>query len=106
MQHEPVVNRPVRWEDFFQPVEKPPRPHAVPGFLPVDEEPRVAPAEEGGVPRAAGLTVFFAAVLAVLLLVVFFLGSTLGRLGAVVVLGLAAPVVLPGLRRRARQRTP
>ena len=106
MRHEPVVKRHPRWEDFFHPIEHPPA-EELPVYSPVRDESQLGPTEDldrqpDGVPHAVvGLTVFFAVVLAVLLFVVFFLGSTVGRIGALILLALAIPVVVSGLKRKA-----
>jgi Flp pilus assembly protein TadB len=57
-----------------------------------------------GVPHSiVGLTAFFAVMLAVLVVVVFFLGTTVSRIGAVLLVAFAVPVIVSGLKRKAER---
>ena len=84
-----------------------------PIFAPVRDDSHLGPTEDldrepDGVPHSVvGLTALFAVMLAMLVAAIFFLGSTLGRFSAVVLLLLAAPVLFKRLKRKAdRDRDP
>ena len=64
--------------------------------------------EPDGVPHAVvGMTAFFAIMLAILLLVLFVSGATVGHIAAAILLVLAVPVIVGGLKRKSdRDRDP
>ena len=75
---------------------------------PVRDDGHVGPTEDldrepDGVPHAVvGLTAFFAVVFAILLTVVFFfVGTTVGKLGAVLLLVFAVPILIGKLKKKS-----
>jgi Flp pilus assembly protein TadB len=95
-----------RWEDFFQPIEGPP-PEQATVHAPIRDDAQLGPTEDldrepDGVPHAVvGLTAFFAIILAILLLVLFVAGATVGHIAAAILLVLAVPVVVTNLKHKA-----
>src|SRR5262249_5101888 len=92
--------------DFFKPLDHPP-PQEIPVHAPVRDDAHLGPTEDldrapDGIPHAiVGLTAVFAVVLAVLLLFVFFIGTTTSRIGVVALAAIAVPVIISSLNRKA-----
>ena len=110
-QHRDEQYRP-QWDDFFRPIEGPP-PEAAEVHAPVRDESNIGPTEDldrepDGVPHGiVGMTAFFAILLAILLMVLFVTGATVGHVAAAILLLLAVPVVVTGLKRKSdRDRDP
>lgn len=60
--------------------------------------------EPDGVPHAVvGLTAFFSVMFALLCLSMFIIHSTVGKIGAVVMIGLAVPVLVGKLNKKAER---
>jgi hypothetical protein len=102
----------VEHHHFFQPIEPPP-PEDIPVHGPIRDDSHIGATEDldrepDGVPHSVvGFTALFAVVLAMLLVVLFFSGSTAGRVGAALLLLFAVPVVFGRLKRKAdRERDP
>ena len=99
------------WNDLFQPIELPPEDQPI--HAPIRDDNHLGPTEDldrepDGVPHAVvGLTALFAVMLATLLCVICFVGSTPGRIGATLLLVFAVPVLFGRLKRKAdRERDP
>jgi Flp pilus assembly protein TadB len=102
----------VERHHFFHPIEPPP-PEDIPVNAPIRDDSHIGATEDldrepDGVPHSVvGFTALFAVVLAMLLVVLFFSGSTTGRVGAALLLVFAVPVVFGRLKRKAdRERDP
>jgi hypothetical protein len=89
--------------------ESPPRPPEV-GHAPqhpVRDDAKLAPTEDldrqpDGVPHSVvGLTALFSVMLAMLVAFMFLTGSTVARIGAVVLAGIAIPMLVTMLRSKA-----
>jgi hypothetical protein len=99
------------WEEMFQPIDPPPP--DLPVYAPIRDDSHIGATEDldrepDGVPHAVvGLTALFAVMLATLLCVIFFVGSVPGRVGAILLLVFAVPVLFGRLKRKAdRERDP
>lgn len=94
------------WQDFFEPIEPPP-PESAEVHAPVRDDSAIGPTEDldrepDGVPHAVvGLTAFFSVMFALLVLCVFFIGSTVGKLGAIALLVLAVPLMVGKLKQKS-----
>jgi hypothetical protein len=94
------------WQDLFQPMEPPP-PEEIEVHSPVRDDSHLGLTEDldrepDGVPHAVvGLTAFFSVVFALLVLTMFFIHSTVGKVGAATLLVLAVPVLVKQLNKKA-----
>lgn len=108
MRPQEYVPRPHRhgWQDLFEPIEPPP-PESIEVHAPVRDDSHIGPTEDldrepDGVPHAVvGLTAFFSVIFALLVLCVFFIGSTVGKVGAVILLCCAVPLMVNRLKRKS-----
>ena len=95
-----------RWDDLFRPIPGPP-PEQAEIHSPVRDDAQLGLSEDldrepDGVPHAiVGMTAFFAVMLAILLLVLFVAGATVGHIAAAILLVLAVPVIVGGLKRKS-----
>jgi hypothetical protein len=96
------------WQDLFEPIDPPP-PEDVEINSPVRDDAHLGTTEDldrepDGVPHAVvGLTAFFSVMFALLVLCVFFIGSTVGKLGAILLLCLAVPLMISKLRTKSNR---
>lgn len=101
-------SRRTGWQEFFGPISRPP-PEDAEIFSPVRDDAKTAVSEDldrspDGVPHAVvGLTAFFSVVFAVLVLTMFFIHSSVGKVGAALLLVLAVPVLVKKLNKKAKR---
>ena len=94
------------WQDLFEPIEPPP-PEDIEVHAPVRDDTHIGATEDldrepDGVPHAVvGLTAFFSVMFALLVLCMFFIHSTVGKLGSVVLLCCAVPLMVSKLKRKS-----
>lgn len=96
------------WQEFFSPIEPPPPETVEPQVhAPVRDDSALGETEDldrepDGVPHAVvGLTAFFSVMFSLLVLCVFFIGSTVGKIGAIMLLVLAVPVMVGKLKKKS-----
>ncbi|MEO8549545.1 MAG: hypothetical protein ABI678_06215 [Kofleriaceae bacterium] len=102
-------SRPHRggWQEFFEPIEPPPAQTEPAVHSPVRDDSAVGATEDldrepDGVPHAVvGLTAFFSVMFSLLVLCVFFIGSTAGKVGAILLLVLAVPLMVGKLKQKS-----
>ncbi|MEO6776637.1 MAG: hypothetical protein ABI467_27095 [Kofleriaceae bacterium] len=105
LQHRP--HRPG-WQHWFRPIASPPA-DSFEVTSPIRDDTRLGPTEDldrgpDGVPHAVvGLTAYFSVILALLVLSMFFIGSTLGMIGGVLLVILAVPVMVSKLNKKSRR---
>lgn len=96
------------WQDLFSPQDPPP-PEAVEPQItsPVRDDLHLGDTEDldrepDGVPHAVvGLTAFFSVMFALLVLCVFFISSMVGKLGAILLLCFAVPLMVSKLKTKS-----
>jgi hypothetical protein len=103
------------WNDWFRPIEPPPQqdwpahgPEPIaPVFSPVRDDSKVGPTEDldrepDGVPHAVvGATAGFAVVLSLLIASAWFVSSWTMRVGVILLVAFAVPVVVTTLKHKA-----
>ena len=95
------------WQEFFVPIAPPPEDIEIQS--PIRDDSRTGASEDldrepDGVPHAVvGLTAFFSVMFAILVLTMFIIHSTVGKVGAVVLLVLAVPVLVKKLNKKAQR---
>jgi hypothetical protein len=107
---QPLPPRHHHWNDIFQPIAPPPA-HGpdpiVPVHSPVRDESRLGATEDidrepDGVPHAVvGATAGFAVVLSILLASVWFISSWTMRVGVLIIVFTAMPVIITSLKHKA-----
>jgi hypothetical protein len=101
-------SRRTGWQELFAPIAPPP-PEAAEIHAPVRDDAQTGVNEDldrepDGVPHAVvGLTAFFSVVFALLVLTMFFIHSTVGKVGAGILLVLAVPVLVKKLDKKAQR---
>ncbi|MEO8841009.1 MAG: hypothetical protein ABI591_32710 [Kofleriaceae bacterium] len=101
-------SRRTGWKEFFGPAAPPP-PEDAEIFSPVRDDSQTGASEDldrepDGVPHAVvGLTAFFSVIFALLVLTMFFIHSTVGKVGAAVLLVLAVPLLVKKLNKKAQR---
>ncbi len=98
------------WQTFFEPIAPPPveafdpEPHS-----PIRDDSQLGPSEDldrqpDGVPHVVvAQTAAFTVVFAVLVLALFFLSSVVAKVGAVLLLAIAAPVLVKKLNKKSKR---
>jgi hypothetical protein len=95
------------WQELFEPIEPPP-PESIEVHAPVRDDSHLGATEDldrepDGVPHSVvGLTAFFSVMFALLVLCVFFM-STVGKVGAIVLLCLAVPLMVSQLKKKSER---
>jgi len=96
------------WQELFSPQDPPPPETVEPQIhSPVRDDTRLSESEDldrepDGVPHAVvGLTAFFSVMFALLVLCVFFISSTVGKLGAILLLCFAVPLMVSKLKTKS-----
>ncbi|MEP6861701.1 MAG: hypothetical protein ABJE66_13830 [Deltaproteobacteria bacterium] len=96
------------WQDLFEPIDPPP-PESIEVNSPIRDDSQIGLTEDldrepDGVPHAVvGLTAFFSVMFALLVLCVFFIGSTVGKAGAILLLCLAVPLMISKLKTKSNR---
>jgi len=110
MRPQEYAPRPHRhgWQDLFEPIEPPP-PDEIEVHAPVRDDSHIGATEDldrepDGVPHAVvGMTAFFSVMFALLCLSMFMIHSTAGKVGAVLLLCLAVPVLVSKLHKKSER---
>lgn len=95
------------WQNLFEPIDPPPA-DEVEIQSPVRDDSHLGRTEDldrqpDGVPHSVvGLTAFFSVMFALLVLCVFFM-STIGKVGAILLLCIAVPVMVSKLKRKSER---
>jgi len=95
------------WQEFFGPIARPPEDIEIQS--PIRDDSRTGASEDldrepDGVPHAVvGLTAFFSVVFALLVLTMFMIHSTVGKVGAALLLVFAVPVLVKKLNKKSQR---
>jgi hypothetical protein len=101
-------SRRTGWQEFFGPIAPPP-PEDTEIHSPIRDDAQTAASEDldrepDGVPHAVvGLTAFFSVIFALLVLTMFMIHSTVGKVGAALLLVFAVPVLVKKLNKKSQR---